>query len=313
MTITITNLIISNSAPAGTTIGVLATTDASGAAIPCNYLLTKGSAGYFAIAGSNLVNAWSKPATPGHYSVRVRAIGSSRAFSGSATFTVDVGTAAAPPPPPPPNSPNVQINGSSNPVTVAGGAAITATVSNGPGNPGDWLGVYAVGSPNGPGNPASWKWLSTDDARNSVPPAPGVTAGTVHLVVPATVGQYEVRFFVTNTFNVIAKSAAITATVAAPPPPPAPAAVITVTPNTPQVPDTASVGSVVATYTVTTSDGSPFVGTIGFGPPNFDAGGIFALTGSQTSGNIIVNPSGPGVGPNISTVTDHITLIATQP
>ncbi|MBV8507011.1 MAG: hypothetical protein JOZ11_14535 [Alphaproteobacteria bacterium] len=198
-------------------------------------------------------------------------------------------------------------------MTVAGGAAITATVSNGPGNPGDWLGVYAVGSLNGPGNPASWKWLSTDDARNSVPPAPGVTAGTVHLVVPATAGQYEVRFFVNDTFNVIAKSAAITATVAAPPPPPAPAAVITVTPNTPQVPDTASVGSVVATYTVTMSDGSPFVGTIGFGPPNFDAGGIFALTGSQTSGNIIVNPSGPGVGPNISTVTDHITLIATQP
>jgi hypothetical protein len=79
------------------------------------------------------------------------------------------------------------------------------------------------------------------------------------------------------------------------------------------VPDTASVGSVVAIYTVTMSDGSPFVGTIGFGPPNFDAGAIFALTGSPTSGNVIVNPSGPGVGPNMSTVTDHITLIATQP
>ena len=84
-------------------------------------------------------------------------------------------------------------------------------------------------------------------------------------------------------------------------------------PNTPQVPDTTSVGAVVATYTVTMSDGSPFVGTIGFGPPNFDAGGIFALTGSPTGGNIIVNPNGPGVGPNLSTVTDHITLIAMQP
>jgi hypothetical protein len=60
-------------------------------------------------------------------------------------------------------------------------------------------------------------------------------------------------------------------------------------------------------------DGSPFVGTIGFGAPNFDAGGIFALTGSPTSGNVIVNPKGPGVGPNLSTITDLITLVATQP
>ena len=59
--------------------------------------------------------------------------------------------------------------------------------------------------------------------------------------------------------------------------------------------------------------GSPFVGTIGFEPPNFDADGIFALTGSLASGNIIVNPNGPGVGPKLSTVTDQITLIATQP
>jgi hypothetical protein len=209
----------------------------------------------------------------------------------------------------------VQINGSNSPVTVPGGAAIAATVSNGPGNPADWLGVYAVGSPNGPGNPASWKWLSTDGASSSAPTSGGVTAGTVHLVVPATAGQYEVRFFVKNSFNVLAKSAAITATSAAPPPPPppAPAAVITVTPNTPQVPDTTSVGAVVASYTVTMTDGSPFVGTIGFGPPNFDAGGIFALTGSPASGNVIVNPSGPGVGPNSGSLTDHITLMATQP
>jgi hypothetical protein len=79
------------------------------------------------------------------------------------------------------------------------------------------------------------------------------------------------------------------------------------------VPDTTSAGAVVASYTVTMSDGSPFVGTIGFGPPNFDAGGIFALTGSPASGNVIVNPSGPGVGPNSGSITDHITLMATQP
>ena len=193
MSITSSNLTVSNTAPAGTTIGLLTTTDASGTAIPCNYMLTKGSIGYFAIAGDNLITAWTAPATPGHYSIRLRALGSNTRFSGSATFTVEVGTAAPPPPPP------------------------------------------------------------------SVSP------------------------------------------------------VITVTPNTPQLPDTTSRGAVVATYTVAMTDGSPFVGTIGFGPPNFDAGGIFALAGSPTSGNVVVNPNGPGVGPNLSMVTDHITLVATQP
>jgi hypothetical protein len=212
MAITINNLIVSNTVPAGTTIGVLTTTDASGSVIPCNYMLTKGSIGYFAIAGNNLVTAWGVPATPGHYSVRIRAIGSSTIFSGSATFTVDVEMAASPPPPPPPT---IQINSSTSPVTVSAGATIAATVANGPGNPGDWLGVYAVGSPSGPGNPASWKWLSTDDARNSIPPAPGVAAGTVHLVVPVQAGQYEVRFFPNNSFTVAATSAAIKVTTGA--------------------------------------------------------------------------------------------------
>src|SRR6202030_3254158 len=59
----------------------------------------------------------------------------------------------------------IQINGSTGPVTVSAGATISATVANGPGNPGDWLGVYPVGAPTGTGNPASWKWLSTDDTR----------------------------------------------------------------------------------------------------------------------------------------------------
>ncbi|MGA7259371.1 MAG: hypothetical protein WBX30_00485, partial [Stellaceae bacterium] len=75
MAITISNLTSGNSVPAGTAIGVLTTTDASGTVIPCNYILTKGSIGYFAIAGNNLVTAWSVPAAPGYYSVRIRAIG----------------------------------------------------------------------------------------------------------------------------------------------------------------------------------------------------------------------------------------------
>ena len=95
-------------------------------------------------------------------------------------------------------------------MTVSAGATISATVTNGSGNPGDWLGVYTVGAATGTGKPSSWKWLSTDDARNSVPPAPGISAGTVHLVVPAQAGKYEVRFFPNNSFTVAATSVVIT-------------------------------------------------------------------------------------------------------
>jgi hypothetical protein len=113
-------------------------------------------------------------------------------------------------------------------------------------------------------------------------------------------GQYSVKVSATP----VSLSADNTFTISVTAPPAQP--VITVTPNTPDVPDTTPLGAVVATYTVTMSDGSPFSGTVRFGAPFYDGGGIFALTGK----NIIVNPTGPGVGPNTATITDHITLEA---
>jgi hypothetical protein len=82
--------------------------------------------------------------------------------------------------------------------------------------------------------------------------------------------------------------------------------VIEVRPKTPRVRDTAPGGTVVARYAVRMSDNSPFTGTVRFGPPYYDNNGRFALV----DGNIIVNPDGPGIGPNTATVTDHITLEA---
>ena len=93
-------------------------------------------------------------------------------------------------------------------------------------------------------------------------------------------------------------------------PPPVPAGplrpVIDVRPNTPKVPDTAPGGTVVARYSVRMSDNSRFTGTVKFGPPYYDSDGRFALVDN----NIIVNPKGPGIGPNKATITDHITLEA---
>jgi hypothetical protein len=82
--------------------------------------------------------------------------------------------------------------------------------------------------------------------------------------------------------------------------------VIEVRPNTPRVQDTVPGGTVVARYSVRMSDNSPFTGTVRFGPPHYDDNGKLALAGS----NIIVNPDGPGIGPNAATMTDHITLEA---
>lgn len=93
-------------------------------------------------------------------------------------------------------------------------------------------------------------------------------------------------------------------------PPPLPAGplrlVIEVRPKTPRVPDTAPGGTVVASYSVRMSDNSPFTGTVRFGPPYYDNNGRFALRDN----NIIINPNGPGIGPNRGTITDHITLEA---
>jgi hypothetical protein len=91
--------------------------------------------------------------------------------------------------------------------------------------------------------------------------------------------------------------------------------VITVAPFMTEITDTTPLGTTVAMVVVTMSDGSPFTGTIGFGSPYYNAGGIFSLSpltynpnGSAT-GTIFV--SGPGVGSNMATITDYITLVAT--
>src|SRR5215469_14025659 len=89
MSIIISNSTVQNNAPSGTVIGLLTAQDA-GILIPCAYSLTKGSAGLFAIAGNQLVTSWSRPITPGRYSVHVNASGINTGFSASTDFVVDV-------------------------------------------------------------------------------------------------------------------------------------------------------------------------------------------------------------------------------
>jgi len=50
------------------------------------------------------------------------------------------------------------------------------------------------------------------------------------------------------------------------------------TPSNLTIPDTTPLGAVVASFTVTMSDGSPFTGTVRLGAPDNDAGGVFAIS-----------------------------------
>lgn len=137
MTISISNLYVNNNAPPGTVIGVLTARDALGNALPCEFTLTKNSAGSFAISGNNLVTAWGGSTTVGFYSVRVHAVGIMARFSGNALFTVLV-NAAAPPPPPPPPVPVITVtpaNPALSDTAAAGTQVATYTVTMSDGSP----------------------------------------------------------------------------------------------------------------------------------------------------------------------------------
>jgi hypothetical protein len=252
--ITLTNATIADSAASGSVIGTFNVSS-------LQLLVTDPSHPYFALSGTNLLTHWSAPPPDGTYQIWVYAVGSPPAM-----FVIKITAATVLPP-------TVQVNGTSNPVTVAGGAIITATAANGPGNPLDWLGVFAVGAPSGDATLASWKYLSND--ANSAPVS-GVKSGTVHLAVSTPPGKYEVRFFLNNGYAVIATSAAITATGIAPPPPPPPPPTatvqqVTLTPAALSLPDNSAAGISLSTIAVTMSDGSAFAGSLSIATNNMVA------------------------------------------
>jgi hypothetical protein len=83
---------------------------------------------------------------------------------------------------------------------------------------------------------------------------------------------------------------------------------ISANPSNPTIPSTTALGSVVATLGATWSDGSPFTGTLSFGPPNYSNGGVYAI---DSNNNLIISPSGPGVG-SAGGSTENVTIVATQ-
>ncbi len=83
---------------------------------------------------------------------------------------------------------------------------------------------------------------------------------------------------------------------------PPPALTLAVSPGAPSLPDSAPLGSYVATLIASWSDGAPFTGTFQFAAPYYDDGGTFAISGN----NIIISPAGLGIqgdGGSIQTVS----------
>ena len=99
----------------------------------------------------------------------------------------------------------ITVNSSPHPITVNRGSTIEITVTNGPGNPTDWVGLFHPGDDTH--NAIAWVYLAS--GTESVPSS-GVKSGTVHLVMPTTDGQYECRFVLNNGYTPVATSPGIT-------------------------------------------------------------------------------------------------------
>jgi hypothetical protein len=111
------------------------------------------------------------------------------------------------------------------------------------------------------------------------------------LAIPTT-GNQQTNFFVDVTFIPTAQ----------------PYLSIAASPPNPTIASTTTLGSVVASLRAAWSDGSPFTGKLSFGPPNYSDGGVYAI---DSNNNLIVSPSGPGVGAAGGT-TENVTIVATQ-
>jgi YD repeat-containing protein len=105
-----------------------------------------------------------------------------------------------------PMTPVVLVNGTAAPtvVTVPHGTNVTVFVG-GPGSSTDWLVLAPAGSSEG--TYLSWQYLN----GSQTPPSPGLTSATLTVTMPATPGDYEFRFYASNSWTRLATSTTVTA------------------------------------------------------------------------------------------------------
>jgi hypothetical protein len=181
---TVTATVANGPGNAGDWVGLYTTGAADGTYIDWKYLngtRTKPGTG---VTGADVV--FTMPATAGTYNVRFFFDDSTLKLATSATITV--------------STPTITLSAT----TVAPGATVTATIANGPGNPGDWVGLYTTAAP--PSTYLDWKYLNGTRTK----PATGLTGASVPFTMPMTPGTYNIRFFLNDSTGLLATSQTIT-------------------------------------------------------------------------------------------------------
>jgi hypothetical protein len=135
-------------------------------------------------------------ATTYHYQVVSVDASGNRVASADSTFV----TGAAPATPPP-QSPAISASSSS----VTPGAQVTVSISGGPGNRGDWVGLYRAGNV-APGQYLSWQYMNGTQTQPSI----GMTAATLTFTMPATADSYQFVLQGGSGFNPLATSNTVT-------------------------------------------------------------------------------------------------------
>lgn len=133
------------------------------------------------------------PTSAGSYEFRFFAANGYTRLATSTTLVVSSSTA------------RLDVNGVSAPgsVTVVAGSPGVVSVSGGPANPTDWVGLYLAGAAHG--TPLDWRYLSD----TTMAPTTGVSTATLHVLMPTTAGTYEFRFFADNGYGLLATSGAV--------------------------------------------------------------------------------------------------------
>jgi hypothetical protein len=91
-------------------------------------------------------------------------------------------------------SPTITVTGVTFTVSTATApplGTVTATIANGPGNPGDWVGLYTDGG----STYLDWMYLNGSKTL----PTAGLTAAAVPFTMPGPLGSYALRFYTGST------------------------------------------------------------------------------------------------------------------
>jgi hypothetical protein len=182
------------------------------------------------------------------------------------------------------------VNGGVSAITVAPGAKVIVTVSNGPGFRRDWIATYDVGAGSRDYH-SDWVYLN----GLKTPPAIVIRSATLSFTAPSNAGKYNYRLFEDDGFTLRATSPTVTVSAIAPTPTPLPGTGPTLRVNGGTSPITVAPGTLVS---VSVSGGGAFshdwVGRFVTTGKNSEYQDWFYLNGAKTA---------PGVGIASGTVT----------